>query len=256
MKVKNGSLDESQIPIMVNDYNGFLPFVDPNNMGMSQNNPLPQLLTGLNANPGLANLFPAYFAGDISGAQLSQQLFEKYASSLFKDMSYDVTVKLGKKSESDRILSAELSQALANGALGGNHPVDFTDSSSLFGAAMNSLGNGGEFMSTIKGMMGSGAGSAGTESSMAGSAPVSVGQFGLPATLDWKERSSEICEQISKRGMNPYEFGCLQDPDDVDKNFSFRGYAKMICSRLETVYDPGTPQLCGCPSATWSGWRP
>jgi len=77
-----------------------------------------------------------------------------------------------------------------------------------------------------------------------------------PGTLDWKERSGQICEQIVKRGMNPRDYGCLEDPDEVDPNFSYRGYAKMVCSRLGTNYDPGIPELCGCPPATWSGWKP
>jgi len=241
-QVESGVLLESKIPVTVDDYTAFLPFVDPNNMSISQNHPLPTLLNNLDANPGLANLFPAYFANDVSGAQLAQQLFQKYASTLFNDMSYDVTINLGKKSESDRALTTELSQALANGMLGGNKTVQVADSGDTHEAGPAS--SGGQFTDTIHNLMGS------------SPSVQPTGKYGTPAMLDWKQRSADICQQISKRGLNPYDFGCLQDPDDVEANFSYRGYAKMVCSRLSTVYDPGVPEMCGCPPATWSGWRP
>jgi hypothetical protein len=55
--------------------------------------------------------------------------------------------------------------------------------------------------------------------------------------------------------MNSYDFGCMKDTSAVSENFSYRGYAKMICSRLATNYDPSIPELCGCPPPTWPGWR-
>jgi hypothetical protein len=73
--------------------------------------------------------------------------------------------------------------------------------------------------------------------------------------LDWKDRSKQICDQIKRRGMNPQDYGCMKNTSDVGHTFSFRGYAKMICARLGTNYDPGIPELCGCPPATWPGWR-
>jgi hypothetical protein len=151
-------------------------------------------------------------------------------------------INLGKKSESDRALTTELSQALANGMLGGNKTVQVADSGDTHGAG--SASSGGEFTDTIHNLMGSSPSAQPT------------GKYGTPAMLDWKQRSADICQQISKRGMSPYDFGCLQDPDDVEVNFSYRGYAKMVCSRLGTVYDPGVPEMCGCPPATWPGWRP
>jgi hypothetical protein len=88
----------------------------------------------------------------------------------------------------------------------------------------------------------------------------SAGNYGTaanlkPSTLDWKERSQQICDQLNKRGLKPYDFGCI-DIKTVGDNFSFRGYAKMICNRISTMYDPSIPELCGCPPPTWPGWRP
>ena len=56
--------------------------------------------------------------------------------------------------------------------------------------------------------------------------------------------------------MDPQEFACLRPDEVVSDNFSWRGYAKMICQRLGTSYDTGLPETCGCPSVTWAGWRP
>ena len=77
-----------------------------------------------------------------------------------------------------------------------------------------------------------------------------------PVKFDWHERANFICESIKKREMNPEDFGCLKSEEYVSENFSWRGYAKMICNRLATSYDSGLPELCGCPDASWKGWRP
>jgi hypothetical protein len=84
--------------------------------------------------------------------------------------------------------------------------------------------------------------------------PTAAGS-GPAGSFAWKERASFICDQIQKREMNPNDYGCLQDTTAVSENFSYRGYAKMICSRLATNYDPGIPELCGCPPPEWPGWR-
>jgi len=73
--------------------------------------------------------------------------------------------------------------------------------------------------------------------------------------FDWQQRSTEICNQITARGMKAYDFGCMKDTK-VNDGFSWRGYTRMICTRLGTVYDPSIPELCGCPPPSWIGWRP
>ena len=83
-----------------------------------------------------------------------------------------------------------------------------------------------------------------------------AGAAGL-TKLNWKERSTQICQQITARGYNAKDFGCLDDPDSMKRDgFSWRGHSKMICNRLGTIYDTSVPELCGCPPPTWAGWRP
>ena len=84
---------------------------------------------------------------------------------------------------------------------------------------------------------------------------MSVSNVG-PTHFNWQERGNFICDSIQKQGMNPKDFGCLRPDEYVSENFSWRGYAKMICSRLSASMDTGLPETCGCPPATWPGWRP
>jgi hypothetical protein len=75
------------------------------------------------------------------------------------------------------------------------------------------------------------------------------------AKFDWKARSSQICGAIRKRDLDPADFGCLADTSKVGQDYSWRGYTKMICTRLQTTMDEGLPEACGCPSLNWKGWR-
>jgi hypothetical protein len=73
--------------------------------------------------------------------------------------------------------------------------------------------------------------------------------------FDWKRRSAEICENARKRGLNPADFGCMPAGTEVSPEFSWRGYARMLCNRLQTDYYTGVPEACGCPPVNWPGWN-
>jgi len=75
------------------------------------------------------------------------------------------------------------------------------------------------------------------------------------AKFDWKARSSQICGAIRKRDLDPADFGCLADTSKVGQDYSWRGYTKMICTRLQTTMDEALPETCGCPPVNWKGWR-
>lgn len=76
-----------------------------------------------------------------------------------------------------------------------------------------------------------------------------------PAHFDWKAKSSQICESIRKRGLNPADFGCMDPSKVVSQDYSWRGHARMVCQRLLTTPDPGLPETCGCPPYNWPGWK-
>jgi hypothetical protein len=75
-----------------------------------------------------------------------------------------------------------------------------------------------------------------------------------PMHFDWKQRSLDIVEQIQKRQMNPADFGVMDPKAKVSSNFSWKGYTKMICSRLQTVHPNKMDEMCGCPPQDWAGW--
>lgn len=76
-----------------------------------------------------------------------------------------------------------------------------------------------------------------------------------PAHFDWKERAKDIESQIQKRGLSPRDFGVLPKDAAVSKEFSWKGYARMLCNRLQATMDPALPETCGCPPLDWKGWR-
>jgi hypothetical protein len=78
---------------------------------------------------------------------------------------------------------------------------------------------------------------------------------GDAARFDWKKRSSEICSAVKARGLDPADYGCMPDGVIVSPEFSYKGYAKMVCNRVSANYDPGFGYLVGCPPQDWPGWR-
>lgn len=176
-----------------------------------------------------------------------------------KNISFDWDIKLRYTGDTERTLAEEAIKAFANTAAPGARETNITS----YGPGDETVeknGYRGAFDSIIQFLTGKG-GSDIVKSVSADGAEVPViagkeaGSTGAPATLDWKKKSAEICEQIKRREMDPYEFGCMKDTTVVSENFSYRGYAKMICSRLGTNYDPSIPELCGCPPPVWPGWR-
>jgi hypothetical protein len=76
-----------------------------------------------------------------------------------------------------------------------------------------------------------------------------------PSQFDWKTRSKQIEDQIKKRGLNPNDFGVMVGNQKVSDTFSWKGYARMMCTRLQATMDPALPETCGCPPMDWKGWH-
>ena len=86
-------------------------------------------------------------------------------------------------------------------------------------------------------------------------APLPVDAGRGPARFDWKMRSKEIEAQIKQRGLQPTDFGVMPQGAIVSNDFSWKGYARMMCNRLQATMDPALPETCGCPPMDWKGWR-
>jgi hypothetical protein len=225
----------SDIPVKDSEYKAFLPI-------LGTDGTLPTLLESANMPTSLSSLFPASL-GDISGAAIAQYLFNNYAETFFKGLSWDMSYT------SERSLDiANAKTAFANAAksaldASGSNVAAAGSGDSAYGAAAST-----EYRGQFANQTGAGA----TGSTATTAASVTAGP---PAKFDWKERSIAICDAVQKRGYNPGDFGCVADINSVGPNFSWRGYSKMVCTRIATIYDTGAPEECGCPPVSWAGWR-
>ena len=215
-KVSNGSMAESAIPIKVSDYVKFLPALGNSSAGIG----------GLLSNNGLgslSNLFNAYDAGDASGAQVAAALFERYAKQMGDGLSFNISYTSPNELAKDQALATYATAYTASMA-GARNPR-------------------GDFERTIDSI----------DAFESGRPPSELA--GNPGKFDWKARADAITQNISRAGMNPADFGCLEKGAAVSPGYSWRGHAKMVCSRLSTNADPATPEQMGCPPVSWKGWR-
>ena len=181
--------------------------------------PLPELINSLNLPPTLSNLFPATGSGDISASRVAETLFKNYGDAILKAITDNLSPA---KKTSDT-------------------PVFLTAGSKTPGSDMVAFPRGEMESATAEMEMNR------LENKLT--------PAGAPAKFDWKNKSAEICDEIRKRGLNPNDFGCMKPNNVVSSDFSWRGHARMVCTRLLTTPDPGLPETCGCPPLAWPGWR-
>lgn len=230
-RVKNNTLSVADIPIKLKDYQNFLPALGSNSAGIAG-------LLSSSGNATLSSLFNSYDVGDVSGAGVAAALFETYADDLLKGLSYNVTVSYTSPND----VSKE--QAISSAWNAKNAFAALSNSAGGVGAAAAHVTDGfsgsgrGEFEQKIH-----------TLSRPPSNAPSTAGHF------DWKTRVEAITENIRRAGMNPGDFGCLERGAQVSQDYSWRGHAKMVCSRLATNADPAIPEQMGCPPVSWKGWR-
>jgi hypothetical protein len=258
----------SNIPLMKADIAKFLPAMENLNTAM------PDIITKLGGSSWLSSLFSKYSAGDISGGQIAEKMFEQYGKDFLSNMSWDISI--GHKGKAEQDIARNYARAMSDARHVAENPSSGPAAFDVSGASAYR----GLFESIIKDMTGmtpssisvnkhGAAGAAGAMGAMgaAGAAGAAAGGHGMVSALDsiaaapaakfdWKQRSQDICKQITNRGMDPNEFGCMSNPNaSTQANFSWRGYTRMVCTRLATVYDPSVPELCGCPPSAWPGWK-
>lgn len=248
-EVENGTRLASQIPIMKIDVKKFLPLMsDPSK-------PLPQLLNENNLPASAANVFPAYESGDKTGAKAAQNLYEKYGDAVFNGLSWDLGLKYTAPHEV-ALEAAKAIQALPSlkssqqgfKMTGGLHEPK---TGNTFMNASGPEDSRYPSSNTFRGEMEAVTATAESQR-LDGKTPKVMG---AAAKFDWREKASNICESIRKRGLNPEDFGCSSPSRRVSPDYSWRGEARMVCTRLLTTPDPGLPETCGCPPANWPGWR-
>ncbi len=226
----------AEIPIMKKDRDAFLPLMS------DVNKPLPELLNEANLPLSIANVFPAYGSGDKTGAKAAQLLFQNYGDKLFNGLSWNVGLKFTAPNEVElaKEAGAEKSDSplFMTAGYGLTQRHDSVPTSSKITAFPR-----GEMEAVVSGQ----------ESKKLEIRPTL--DTGKTAKYDWKSKAADICDSIRKHGLDPNDFGCMDPSKQVSPDYSWRGNARMVCTRLMTTPDPGLPETCGCPPMEWAGWR-
>jgi len=256
--LKNGTIKPESVTTTTGQVKAFLADIK------NPNSPLTNILSDWGLPSGLANLFPTYAAGDVSGADLAKDLFGKYIKDI-QNLSWDIG--LSYKGRAEQEIAANYASAMKDARYAAdNFGTPVASNSDVVGVGATATGGSGSMAGNYRGLFDNVISSvtgqtahvnAAVGATSGGKNAASPYSSKTTQPFDWKERSKQVCAQIKMREMDPYEFGCLKDMKAVrQENFSWRGHTKMVCTRLATVYDPSVPELCGCPPPAWIGWRP
>lgn len=244
-KVTTGTLLEIEIPIMKDSLSNIFTAIS------NPNEPIPALFNQM-LPPSLMNLLPPNLANDVESQALLRNLADKYAGSLVNGLSWKVEATAKYTSPNEAMSKSNITMQFGpqttgedaliglNSALGASTP-GFPTADNLFRSSTSANAQPTPAPGTI-------------------SDPYAVnpidGMGRTPSSgFDWKRRAKEICEAIRRMGMDPKDFGCMDEGTQVSSDFSWRGYARMICNRLQTNYYTGTAEACGCPPINWKGWN-
>ena len=220
-QLQNNTLEPADVPITKEDLKKFLPQIS------NPSSPVTKFLNSIQAPSSVSNLFPAYVGGDISGAALANVLLENYG----KGLSWDINMKY----------SAPGGSSLKATTNVGSQGQQFQLGSPQLQMPPSTRGAFDQAIAQIQ---------KGETSGVRPTLPEPPTQ-----QFNWKDRASQICESVRLRGLDPADFGCLDNLSKVGQDFSWRGYAKMVCNRLKTTMDEGLPETCGCPPVDWPGWK-
>lgn len=245
-KLQSGSLNQADVQIMKSDIANALP-----NLG-NPNEPLPSILQTFNLPMGLSNMLPPKPVGEATGDR--SDIIKGYAKEFLQGVSASIGIKL--KYISQREGDIEKARSKAE-----DSTIDITgfpSSSDLLGIADgNTMSFGAEYSSRNV-----------AESSHDPKAVAELSNANAkkmtdpyaadpriegrkPQHFDWKERSKHIEGQIRRRGYTDNTFGLMPPNNAVGADFSWKGYAEMICKRLQANMDTGLAQACGCPPGDW-----
>jgi hypothetical protein len=226
-QVKTKKLKPEEIPIFKKDINDAFPILG------NPSKPLPQIIQKYNLPPWLASLLPPDVSNDPEMSKQVNSLIHKYADTIVNGLSASFSVKYTSPRDSKDTPSTV-------GKTG------FPSASDLKACSGNTPSG-----KTPKKMDVSFGGT--TITDKLASNPQEAGRG--PSHFDWESRAKEIEGQVKKRGLHPKDFGINPPNTKVSKDFSWKGYARMICTRLQTTTDPSLPETCGCPPMDWKGWR-
>jgi hypothetical protein len=244
-KIEKGFYTKDTVPIFKSDIRNSLPLLG------NLNKPLPQLLNKFNLPPAIASLFPAGLSPkDNEQAAQINNIVKGYMKQISEGVSWGIDVNIRydnpntRKHEPRPDYKTNSKYTITSGIPGINNP----GSSTAIGTPIN------QSTHNTKIPLNYNTNSTYTKG-LPGSSNFRIFPDPIVGHLDWKKRSSEIITQIKKRGLRPAQFGAMDPKVEVSKDFSWRGYTRMMCSRLNATTDPGLSTTVGCPPENWIGWR-
>ena len=222
--VNKKSITESQIPIMKSQ-------IDATFTAISTDSKLPDIFEGSQ----LDNLLKGLLPGNLNNDPEVNKTIIDYLKSMGTNLSW----YFGFKYTSDAEKKAAEGYNRRAGQAGDDEPDFYADNFNKAAGGYDHQPDG-----------------FGTNSSVTDEFAGDPHQAGRgPAGFDWKARSDQICKAIKGRGDDPRMFACMPEGTEVSKDFSYRGYTQMICTRALAVADSGYGDLIGCPPFDWVGWR-
>lgn len=221
-QVRSGALMSVEIPIMKKDIEKALPILG------KPSEPLPRLIKTLNLPAGLGNMLPSNVRKDPDTMREISKLVDKYGDTVVNGISASFEVKYTSPREAEKERAK-------------NSTVELTGFPSVMD--LDNVTNS-KFIPMDNGI---------PITDRMAPTPMDAGRG--PSHFDWKERAKQIEDQVKRRGLKPEDFGIMTKDRKVSDDFSWKGYTKMICTRLQATMDPALPETCGCPPMDWKGWR-
>ena len=226
-QLESGALQSTDVTIMSKDIKSALPVLG------KPSQPLPKIFQTLNLPPGLANALPSNPQNDPEVSQEINKLMDKYADTIVNGLSASFEVKYTSPRE-ETMKQAEMIRSLSSTVEQSGFP-SMADLDNISNAKFIPMDHGAPITDRL--------------------APTPMDAGRGPSSFNWKERAKQIEEQVRKRKLKREDFGIMPPNAKVSDEFSWKGYARMICTRLQATMDPSLPETCGCPPMDWKGWR-
>jgi hypothetical protein len=224
-KLNNKSIQPNEVPILKSDIDKALPLLG------NPSRPLGEIVKSLGLPPGLVNILPANLVKDPDTKQYISSLIDKYAEKIVNGVSASFNVKYTAPGEAD-ISESQRAASSTIDTLGFPSMADLNNVSNAKFAPYDSGSPVTDHLAPTPSDAGRG-----------------------PSQFDWKQRSKEIEAQVKQRGLEPTDFGIMPEGTKTSSDFSWKGYARMMCTRLQATSDPSLGITCGCPPMDWKGWR-
>ena len=224
-KLNNNSMQPNEVPILKSDIDKALPLLG------NPSRPLGEIIKTLGLPPGLANILPANLIKDPETKQYIGSLIDKYAEQIVNGVSASFNVKYTAPGEA----STSESQRAASSTIDTLGFPSMADLNNVSNAKFAPYDSGSPVTDHL--------------------APTPSDAGRGPSQFDWKQRSKEIEAQVKQRGLQPADFGIMPEGTKTSSDFSWKGYARMMCTRLQATSDPSLGITCGCPPMDWKGWR-